>query len=108
MTTPFIVGIILLVLYVILNVCDFITTYLGITKYGAYEANVIVDKLLEYGGWIGFAIVKVIVTIGVSYILFTTNPIVYLIILTILSILYAVVCWNNYQVIKQEKEKLWK
>lgn len=106
MEVTFIIGLILLTIFNVLAVYDFVSTYLGVEKYGAIEDNPVVATILKYSGWLGFAVVKIVYSAAVVCIFLTTVPKVYLTLLVVLVIIYSYVAWNNYHVLKQQKEDM--
>src|SRR5688572_7403344 len=54
--------------FVLLSVCDFLTTWLLISRSeeGVYESNPVANSWLQQGGWIGLAIFKAIIVAAVA------------------------------------------
>jgi Domain of unknown function (DUF5658) len=59
-----------LILFAALSVCDFVITYLLISRSQGqvYESNPVADQWLQQGGWIGLAGFKAAIVLGVSVI----------------------------------------
>lgn len=54
--------------FIILSVCDFITTFLllSYTDGAVYESNPVANSWLEQSGWVGLAVFKVLIVFGVA------------------------------------------
>lgn len=106
---------VLLIIFVLLNVGDCLSTYFALTKYGLREGNPIFSKIFKKKGLFFGLIVKMIVVIALSLffwniyngfnLLFNVQNFV-LTILTIANlIMFGVVTNNIFQILKKKRDE---